>query len=92
MTNPQPSLLELAGTLSAGQLAALMRHYPGQYYGSSSGGWGDSARDPASFCRAGRDLMDMGLIEWHPNPKDSRTRLTQHGLAVRAALQKEQTP
>jgi hypothetical protein len=78
---------EIAAGLSAGEREALLRCIPGKYYGTSYGGWPGSAFDPASFCRAGRRLMDMRLIAWHPDRKDSRTLITPLGVSVRAALQ-----
>lgn len=46
--------------------------------------WLDSAASPVSFCTSGRSLMSKGLIEWHPDPKITLTRLTPLGKAVRA--------
>lgn len=48
--------------------------------------WPESARHRMSFNISGRHLMALGLIEWHPNKRQTLTRLTPLGLAVREHL------
>jgi hypothetical protein len=72
-----------AAELTNAEAKMLCRHCPGELYGCHKFGWPDTGDD--AFSRAGRVLMSAGLIQWAPNPRDSRTQLTRFGLAVRAA-------
>lgn len=46
----------------------------------------------AAWRDIGRPLMDAGIIAFVENPRVSRTRYTQLGLAVRAAVQSGEQP
>lgn len=78
---------EIAGRLSESNAMALRRHSHLHFYGSYGHGWPGKAGEPGSFCPDGLQLMELGLIEWNPNDRrDSRTRMTDKGRAVRAHL------
>jgi hypothetical protein len=81
---------EIAARLTPGQFRALIRHPKQGYYGEAHGGWPLPAHDETSFCKAGRALMNMRLLAWHPDRRDSRTQLTRLGLAVRAELERQE--
>jgi len=90
---PTPDAAEMAvivAGLTKAQWSPLFWHTPGYLYGNRNLGWPQPARDPSSFANAGRLLMDLGLIAWAPDRKDSRTYLTPLGLAIRQILQKDQ--
>lgn len=72
---------EIAEALSDGEKLALRIAPETGYFD-----WPESARDAHSFCRAGRSLMKQRLIEWHPDPRKTLTRLTAQGRSARAAL------
>lgn len=79
---------KIARGLTGAERGALKRHPIIGHYGSTETGWGLSAHDEYSFAKAGRRLMDLRLIDWHPNKRDSRTHLTSLGLAVCAELER----
>lgn len=89
-TMPNDDLLALVGRLTEAQRIAILRHLPTGYHGSRHGGWPGPARDPLSWSNAGRELMNLGLLQWNPSDRrDSRTRLTRRGQAVRAHLEQQ---
>lgn len=74
---------EIAAKLTTAQREVILTHehpYDWRWYRLSSrvaGGW----------WQAGRPLMDLNILAWHPNPRQTATSLTPIGLAVRAHLE-----
>lgn len=48
------------------------------------------ARAPDSWQNCGRSMLELRLLEWHPNKRRTATRMTPLGLEVRAILQAQQ--
>ena len=79
--------VEIAGRLSGARRFMLLQHRPGHFFGTRDGGWTEPTRSPHSWSQAGRAMMELGLIRFHPDQRDSRTALTQLGEQVRGHLQ-----
>lgn len=75
------SAQEIAAELTDEQAKCLRRMQWGQFKG-----WPESAHDPQSFNHAGRALMSLGLIQWHPDKRKTLTAMTPLGRQVREIL------
>lgn len=82
---------QVAGRLTEAQKEMMLAHMPGYYFGSEHEGWSEPTHSPRSWSQAGRTLMRLNLIKWHPSQRDSRTQLTAFGTSVRAHLQAQPT-
>ena len=78
----------IAKGLTKAQAKVLRLHAPS--YGGRDTGWpGSATRDDHSFAKAGRPMMDAGLIAWTNDPRSSRTVITPRGKLARQHLQEQ---
>lgn len=76
----------IAGELTKAQCWWVLNH--AEPYEHSWGGY--SCRHERSWANAGRCLLTARVIAWHPDPRETATRLTPLGLAVRTILQQRE--
>ncbi len=81
---PEQTAEEIARGLLNAERTVILQHNP--YRGTRDRGWPEPTRQPNSFQQAGRPLMEMGIVKFLPDWRDSRTRLTPLGIEVRAIL------
>ena len=88
MTTPDTpeQIAALAGRLTRAQREVLLTHragYDWRWYATS-------ARAPDSWANAGSPMLKTHLLAWHPNPRETATRLTPLGLAVRRFITEQE--